>query len=58
VVDLRTGGLAPHNRQQAMTKITIATPQGDCRSGGFSSPPSPAAIVTSSFISSAWPATA
>ena len=30
VVDLRTGGLAPHDRQQAMTKITIATPQGDC----------------------------
>ncbi len=29
-IDLHTGGLTPHDRAQAMTKITLATPQGDC----------------------------
>ena len=30
VVDLHTGTIMPHDRAQAMTKITAATPQGDC----------------------------
>ena len=30
VVDLRTGKLQPHKRLDRMTKITTATPQGDC----------------------------
>lgn len=30
IVDLRTGGLAPHDRGLCMTKITTATPAGDC----------------------------
>ena len=30
VVDLRTGALAPHDRSLAMTKITTASPRGDC----------------------------
>jgi putative DNA primase/helicase len=30
VIDLLTGALKPHDRALAMTKITSATPQGDC----------------------------
>ena len=30
VVDLHTGHVAPHDRALAMTKITLATPRGDC----------------------------
>ncbi|WP_068427934.1 phage/plasmid primase, P4 family [Magnetospirillum sp. XM-1] len=30
VVDLHSGQIQPHNRALAMTKITMATPQGDC----------------------------
>jgi P4 family phage/plasmid primase-like protien len=30
IVDLRSGALAPHDRSLCMTKITTATPQGDC----------------------------
>lgn len=30
VVDLKTGRLSEHQRHHAMTKITTATPQGDC----------------------------
>jgi len=30
VVDLRTGRMRPHDRRDRMTKITTATPKGDC----------------------------
>ncbi len=30
VVDLRTGRIRPHDRRDRMTKITAATPKGDC----------------------------
>jgi putative DNA primase/helicase len=30
IVDLKTGTRGPHNRQQRMTKVTTATPQGAC----------------------------
>ncbi|MBF0268866.1 MAG: hypothetical protein HQL44_09755 [Alphaproteobacteria bacterium] len=30
VVDLHTGNIMPHDRALAMTKITLATPEGDC----------------------------
>ena len=30
IVDLRTGARGPHDRDRRMTKVTTATPQGDC----------------------------
>ena len=30
IVDLRTGARGPHDRERRMTKVTTATPQGDC----------------------------
>jgi putative DNA primase/helicase len=36
VVDLKTGRKRPHDRADRMTKITTATPSGDCPTGGSS----------------------
>ncbi len=30
IVDLRTGARGPHDRERRMTKVTTASPQGDC----------------------------
>jgi putative DNA primase/helicase len=30
VVDLKTGRMRPHERADRMTKVTTATPSGDC----------------------------
>jgi putative DNA primase/helicase len=57
VVDLKTGRQRPHDRADRMTKITTATPSGDCPTGGSSSTRSRAATRNCRPTCSGWSAT-